>query len=116
MRAHGVLFLSDAEPQASTAADGTFVLTLRANDCSTPVAPPVPWVLIWTGLGASIFWAVSKTQLAEAVVVYVECDTVMPLSYYPNGLAIHGRVSRLSLSPLPSNRFGLPAAEPSAIA
>lgn len=62
MQATGTVYLAKARPVVTTAADGTFVLTLLAYDrlahyCTTP------WRISYSGPQAQAFWAATKDQL-----------------------------------------------------
>jgi hypothetical protein len=62
MQGTGILYLSKAAPVVSTAADGSFVLTLMAVDRIGPHQVE-PWCLTFTGLQAKLFWAVHQATL-----------------------------------------------------
>ena len=62
MTAHGTLVLSKTAPLATTAADGTFVLTLHAYDRQGPHQVE-SWRVVYSSTTAKDFWQQCKAHL-----------------------------------------------------
>lgn len=63
MRAEGILFTGKTKPQATTARDGTFALTLLAFDRIGPHQVE-PWRISYYGPDAQAFWKAESAALS----------------------------------------------------
>lgn len=96
------LYLANkTKPQAKSAADGTFVLTLLAYNPVTSHAKD-PWRLIWAGPGAQRWWAQNAASLAPGVQLVVAVDLVRPFDAAGrcSGAEIHAAISSMYVNPL----------------
>ncbi len=81
MKAAGILFLGATRPLASTAADGSFQLTLLVMDRQGPHRVE-PWRVTWTGDAARAWWGRHGAALAKGQPLALE---LMGLRTYING-------------------------------
>ena len=73
IQATGAMRLTGALPLATTALDGTFLLSIRAVEQPSPHA--AQWLLTWRGDAARLFYARSKSKLhCGAAVMVVACN------------------------------------------
>lgn len=70
MQAHGTLVLSRTMPLATTAADGTFVLTLHGYDRQGPHQVE-SWRVIYSGTPAKDFWQHAKGFLVPGTPISI---------------------------------------------
>jgi len=73
MHATGTLHLTSVLPLATTALDGTFALTLRAND-RIDAAQAEPWCITWFGMAAESFWLANKGDLRTGQAIEVQLE------------------------------------------
>lgn len=71
MQAHGTLVLSKTAPLATTAADGTFVLTLHGYDRQA-THKVESWRVIFCGTPAKDFWQQCKAHLVPGRAVTLQ--------------------------------------------
>ena len=71
MQAHGTLVLSKTAPLATTAADGTFVLTLHGYDRQGPHQVE-SWRVIYSGTPAKDFWQQCKSSLVPGAPITLQ--------------------------------------------
>lgn len=96
--ATGTLYMSKTRPLASTAADGTFQLTLLAMDRIGPHKVE-PWHLTWSGPEAKEFWLAHQHELKPGQPLHF-CATGVQ-SFARKGWApeTHARVQSCALAP-----------------
>jgi hypothetical protein len=105
MTAQGMVFLSHTKPLATTAADGTFALTLLAFDRMGPHQVE-PWRITWSGCKAERFWSIFKGQLKPGQPLNVRCEK---LRNFTNGARSGGpefvvQATSIELAPAPIKR------------
>ena len=98
MQATGLLFLNKTRPLATTAADGTFQLTLFAIDRIGPHRIE-PWAVRWTGPAAQAFWQAHRQQLTPGTPIRVTTSRFR--SFVQRGLQpeIHASADLVELAP-----------------
>lgn len=96
MQATGLLFLNKTRPLATTAADGTFQLTLFAIDRIGPHRIE-PWAVRWTGPAAQSFWQAHRQQLSPGAAIRVTTSRFR--SFVQRGLQpeIHATADQIEL-------------------
>ncbi|MFZ2309624.1 MAG: hypothetical protein WAW73_09415 [Rhodoferax sp.] len=100
MNATGMLFLANARPVTTTAADGTFTLTLRAMDRIGPHQVE-PWLITWPGDAARAFWAAHASQMRPGQPITVQARCVRPWSIGRHlAPEIHAQATHIELAPL----------------
>lgn len=75
MQAHGTLVLSNTKPLATTAADGTFALTLHGFDRQGPHLVE-SWRVVYSGTPAKDFWQQCKDRLVPGAPIAVQIHRV----------------------------------------
>jgi hypothetical protein len=113
MQANGTLFCGRTAPLATTAADGTFTLTLLAFDRMGPHTVE-PWRLTYSGPEAQQFWAqhASEVKPGQAMAVHATRMRTFTQGRF-NAPEIHASVTQIRLLPPPSVRHQLPKEEQS---
>lgn len=100
MTATGMLFLAKAAPLCTTAADGTFVLTLLAFD-RMGTHQVEPWRITWCGDQAKAFAAANKDKLTPGRPVEVAVHKVRSFTVGHRGTAeILAAATHIALAPL----------------
>lgn len=99
MRAGGTVYLGKTAPLATTAADGTFVLTLLTFD-RVATHQVEPWRITYTGLNAALFWGVYKAELTPGQPLHVELERLRTFTNGRGGAPeTHAHVARIALAP-----------------
>ena len=99
MRACGTVYLGKTAPLATTAADGTFALTLLAFD-RIGAHKVEPWRITYTGLGAQLWWACYRAELTPGQPINVELEHLRTFTYGRGGTPeVHAQVTRITLAP-----------------
>lgn len=75
MQAHGTLCLSKTKPLATTAADGTFVLTLHGYDRQGAHLVE-SWRVVYSGTPAKDFWQQHKDRLVPGTPITLQAHRV----------------------------------------
>lgn len=98
MIAAGTLFLSKTRPLATTAADGSYALTLLAFD-RAGAHQVEPWRITYSGQPARAFLQAHERDLQPGQPLDVELERVRVFST-PRGPEMHASVTRIALLPL----------------
>lgn len=96
--ASGTLFLSKTRPLATTAADGTFALTLLAFD-RVWAHQVEPWRITYSGLDARRFWSAHEHDLLPGQPLSVELERVRVFAT-PRAPELQAQVHSIALAPL----------------
>lgn len=100
MQATGILFIGNTRPLASTAADGTFQLTLLAMDRIAPHKVE-PWRITWAGPQAQAFWEQHQAALQSGQPISVQAHGIR--TFTTTGkfarTETHANVTALALAP-----------------
>lgn len=101
MAATGTLFLGKTGALASTATDGTFVLTLLAHD-QISAHQSVPWRITWCGLNAKLFWRAHQHEMKPGRALDIETTRLWPFGNARFGEhEMHATATRIALRPDP---------------
>lgn len=90
-----------ARPRTTTAADGTFQLTLPLRD-NQGTHRVEPWLVLWTGDEAKAWWQANGAALAPGsslVVTLTHLRAHGTTGRFGEAPEIHARVQRLELAP-----------------
>jgi hypothetical protein len=114
IQAHGVLVLSRTMPLATTAADGTFVLTIHAFDRQGPQKVE-SWRVVYTGAGAKDFWQQAKMFLVPGTPISISAQRVRATNTGRfGGAEIEAHATHIVLTPRQASHFTHSTAEASA--
>ncbi|MDD0817182.1 hypothetical protein PSQ39_21285 [Curvibacter sp. HBC28] len=94
-----LMFMPRARPEASTARDGTFQLTLRLLDRLGPGRTEA-WLAHWAGPAAQTWWAQHQSELQPGTPVRVQLTC--PRTHFDRlarSPEIHARVESLAIEP-----------------
>lgn len=94
-----LMFMPRARPEASTARDGTFQLTLRLLDRQGPCRVE-SWLAHWAGPAAQAWWAQHKDHLPPGTPLRVQLSG--PRTHFDRlarAPEIHARVEALAIEP-----------------
>ena len=98
MRASGILYLSQTKPLATTAADGTFALTVLAYD-RMGAHKVEGWRITWSGADALAWWQSTAPELKPGVALYVELERIRALASRAQAPEFMARVVLMYLAP-----------------
>lgn len=98
MNAYGLLFMSRTRPVATTAADGTFQLTLLAMD-RIEIHHVEPWRVTWAGEEARAFWNTNHNALTPGQPLRVLATHVRTHQQRHCAAEIQAHVSLIELAP-----------------
>ena len=97
--ASGPLYLSKTEPLATTAADGTFALTILAMD-RIAAHQVEPYRISYSGAQAFLFWEAHGTELVPGTPISVRLQHLRTFTNGRNGAPeIHARAEHIDLLP-----------------
>lgn len=99
MTAHGLLFLGKTRPLVTTAADGTFAVTLLAVDRLGPHQVE-PWRITWSGPDAAQFWQERASAMQPGQPLAVELERIRTFTNGRNAPEFHAAVRALDLAPV----------------
>lgn len=108
MTAQGLLFLGKTRPLVTTAADGTFQVTLLAVDRLGPHQVE-PWRITWAGAQAQAFWADRSSAMQPGQPLTVELERIRTFTNGRNAPEFHAAVRALDLAPV-ARRSAAPGA------
>lgn len=101
MQSTGVVYLGNAPPLATTAADGTFNLTLLVAD-RHGMQMPVGWRITWTGAEAQAWHRQYADKLPPGTALRVDCIRIRSHNLGRFGQAeIHAQVAHCALAATP---------------
>lgn len=102
MHATGTVYLGAVKPQATTAADGTFNLTLQAVDCQG-AHQSEGWLLTWAGADAQAWHRQHASQLTTGAALRITCSRIRSHNMGRFGRAeIHAQVLHCVLLSAPA--------------